>query len=201
MHSTRRCSRPPTLIGRVHAPLACVAPMPIMHGPRRREGRASRRRFLRGRHGGPDQSAAAHRSGLRALGAALPDPIGPASVLPPSKTRGVGRRPPASQCRGDLSRKCSCGHHVRHMLHAASDGRSLCRSRCYRRIHGEAEMAQAQYYVEINNDYLKKHRRVTRLLSNWCARSVFRASASAQVGGSGSSAVRTCWPARIWTVR
>src|SRR5918994_3167413 len=39
---------------------------------------------------------------------------------------------------------------------------ALCADRgCYRRIYGEAEMAQAQYYVEINNDYLKKHRRVT----------------------------------------
>jgi hypothetical protein len=70
-------------IGRVHDawPARPRCPSGTARDDARR--RASRRRFLRGRHGGPDQPAAAQRSGLRALRAALPDPsVQPASYRP-----------------------------------------------------------------------------------------------------------------------
>jgi hypothetical protein len=48
----RRGRRRPQTVDRESARcLPAIAPMPIMHGPR---SRASRRRFLRGRHGGSD---------------------------------------------------------------------------------------------------------------------------------------------------
>ena len=80
--------------------------------------RASRRRFPRGRHGGPDQqSATAQRSGLRALRAALPGPSDPqrptAQNDPPFvRVRAIRSRSAAGP-RGRLWSACRCGTHPR----------------------------------------------------------------------------------------
>ena len=68
----------------MHAVLAAGPRCPSGTARDHARSRASRRRFLRGRHGRPDQPAAAQRSGLRAPRAAFPDPSGqPASYRPP----------------------------------------------------------------------------------------------------------------------
>ena len=88
------------------AALAGEAPMPVGHGPRRREKPREPARFPRGRHGGPDQRDAAQRSGLRALRAALPDlSVQPASYRPERRSNASAESGSAPDNRQVLSHK------------------------------------------------------------------------------------------------